>query len=454
MYKEEVFEELKKHEEFSEYTLEQLKQDLDNLVLWKNLIPVQDTSRVATVEEFKNKQFRYKLSEYSVEIERMTIRLENLFVENASLEPSLLEKIKDELKKFKAMVHENERTAGAWWRSLNEDFRRLNQNYQDYIGDFYSLKAEEMMKTREFLIYKEKFVDYLRDFVKGLQYNVNSIESILRDISPEEERVVLARIFSYEKSIPRLDLEVNEGDILDNITGKWENIKGWFLGQNGRESEAVKLFDTTNEIIRKITRFAFQISERRNSAANRKQEYKKLAEMFLSCRDMGEAHRLSSLCFGIFSPRHIKGDIERKTESINSGIFEEEPYVYTIKPRVRTYREKGKRTSIPDNSEKKAEMLERIMKSRQEEEHIMESYIKEGAIDFESLPVIDSKVRQTLLRWLAKGIGNSDGLAKTEYGRLFRVVLSERDKRCRVVCEDGEFEMPAYRLIFEGESER
>lgn len=23
------------------------------------------------------------------------------------------------------------------WRRLNDDFKRLNQNYQDYIGDFY-----------------------------------------------------------------------------------------------------------------------------------------------------------------------------------------------------------------------------------------------------------------------------------------------------------------------------
>ncbi len=59
-----------------------------------NLLPIQDTTKASTVEEFKNKQFRYQLSEYSVEIERMTIRLENLKVESASLEPSLLERLK------------------------------------------------------------------------------------------------------------------------------------------------------------------------------------------------------------------------------------------------------------------------------------------------------------------------------------------------------------------------
>ena len=47
---------------------------------WKNLIPVQDTAKARTVEEFKTKQFRYQLTEYAVEIERMTIALENLSV--------------------------------------------------------------------------------------------------------------------------------------------------------------------------------------------------------------------------------------------------------------------------------------------------------------------------------------------------------------------------------------
>ena len=95
MYKEEVYEELKKSEYFIDYTMDQCKQDLDVLVEWKNLTPIQDTAKASTVEEFKNKQFRYQLSEYSVEIERMTIRLENLKVESASLEPSLLERLKN-----------------------------------------------------------------------------------------------------------------------------------------------------------------------------------------------------------------------------------------------------------------------------------------------------------------------------------------------------------------------
>lgn len=449
IYKEEVFEELVRHNEFDGYTIELLKQDLDSLVSWRNLIPVQDTSRVSTVEEFKNKQFRYKLTEYTVEIERMAIKLENLSVESASLEPSLLEKIREEIKQFPSMAYSDPKQAGPWWRELNDNFRRLNQNYQDYIGDFYSLKADEMMKTHEFIVYKEKFINYLRDFIKGLQYNSSSIEEVIRSISHEDEKAVLSVVLSYEMSIPRIDMDVTEGQIRDNINGKWESIRSWFLGADGRESESSRLLDMTNEIIRRITRFAAQISESRNSAANRKEEYKKLAELFLSS-DINDAHKLSALSFGIFSPRHIKSDMVRKTDSINSGIFDEEPYIYTIKPRVRTYREKTAKSPIISNKERKAAMLERIMNERQEEKTVLESYIQNGCIDFASLPVIEPKVRFSLLRWLTKGI-NSKGSAKTEHGRVFKVYPAPPDKpqgTCTLKCTDGELQMPCYKLVF------
>ena len=64
------------------------------LTEWKNLNTIQDTKKVASIEEFKNKKYRYQMTEYSVEIERLVIRLENLFIEGASLEPTLLERIR------------------------------------------------------------------------------------------------------------------------------------------------------------------------------------------------------------------------------------------------------------------------------------------------------------------------------------------------------------------------
>lgn len=84
------------------------------LTEWKNLNTIQDTRKVASIEEFKNKKFRYQMSEYSVEIERLVIRLENLFVEGASLEPTLLERIRRNVERFPAMAEKNTGEVYTW----------------------------------------------------------------------------------------------------------------------------------------------------------------------------------------------------------------------------------------------------------------------------------------------------------------------------------------------------
>ena len=185
MYQEEVYEELVEDTYFAEYTMEQCQQDLDTLTRWGNLATIQDTRHVSSIEEFKNKKFRYQLTETTVEIERMVVRLENLFIEGASSEPTLLERLRYSLAKIEDMSDMGAEKVCSWWNDLNNDFIRLNQNYQDYMRELNSVKAEEMMKTREFLVFKDRLIEYLRSFVKSLQINVSAIEQILRGVHPD-----------------------------------------------------------------------------------------------------------------------------------------------------------------------------------------------------------------------------------------------------------------------------
>ena len=195
LYQEDVFEELKKDPHFEDYRMEQCQQDLAMLTEWKNLNTIQDTRKVASIEEFKNKKFRYQMSEYSVEIERLVVRLENLFVEGASLEPTLLERIRRHVERFPAMAEKDTGEVYTWWMDLNNDFVRLNQNYQDYIRDLNSVKAEKMMQTKEFLVFKDHLIDYLRNFIKGLQRNVGAIDEELRLLPDEIKQQGVIKVF-------------------------------------------------------------------------------------------------------------------------------------------------------------------------------------------------------------------------------------------------------------------
>lgn len=449
IYQEEVYEELKEDSYFRDYTPEQCQQDLNALVSWGNLITMQDTRKVSTIEEFKNKKFRYQLSEATVEIERMVIRVENLFIESSSLEPTLLERIRINLGKIPEMQNKDREKIYTWWNDLNNDFIRLNQNYQDYMRELSSVKAEEMMKSREFLVFKDRLIEYLRNFVKGLQANVSAIEQILRETEEEQIMFLYNEVTEYELSIPRMDVEINRQVIEDKIKGRWQSLKEWFVGEDGKESEAVKVFDNTNEIIRKITRYAARISELSNSGSNRREEYHKLAVMFSKCRDMKEAHRLAATVFGIEKSLHLKGLSERSTESINSGVFEETPHMVTVIPRIRTYKEKAARSGITDRTKEKEETRLATIRKLEEERRLLKSYIKDNCLEFAALPEIEPHVRDVFLGWLSKALENKNFRGKTEDGQMYWLEQPEQGKTCIVRSPDGILEMPAYTIRFE-----
>lgn len=453
MYQEDIYEEMIKDPFFADYRPEQCQQDLAMLVEWKNLNTIQDTRKVASIEEFKNKKYRYQMSEYSVEIERLVLRLENLFIEGASLEPTLLERIRREIERFPEMEEVDGNEVYTWWTDLNNDFVRLNQNYQDYIRDLNSVKAEEMMHTKEFLVFKDRLIEYLRSFIKGLQRNVGVIEESLRSQKEEVRETVFGKIIEYELLIPRMEVEISRPMIEEKIRGRFQSIYNWFVGAEGAENEAGKLFDATNEIIRRITRYAAQLSEKNALGANRKEEYKKTAELFLRCNDLSEAHKMSAMVFGIERPWHLAGDLIRETDSMNQGVYEEVPLQFTLKPRVRTYREKSKRSGIRESAEQKQETRRKLLQKQKEEMQKLQQLEKKGRIDFAELPVLEPRIREILLKWLSDAMEDADFTARTDDGRRYVLDRTHAGEKCVVHCEDGNFTMPRMAIVFQEETE-
>ncbi|MDY5987366.1 TIGR02677 family protein [Sporofaciens sp. SGI.106] len=451
LYQEEVYEEMIRNPFFADYRPEQCQQDLSMLTEWKNLNTIQDTKKVASIEEFKNKKYRYQMSEYSVEIERLVIRLENLFVEGASLEPTLLERIRRNIGRFPEMEGKDKNEVYTWWTDLNNDFVRLNQNYQDYIRDLNSVRAEEMMHTKEFLVFKDRLIEYLRSFIKGLQRNVGVIEESLRLLDEEIKNHVFEKVVDYELSIPRMDVEVSKEMIEQKIQGRFQSIYDWFVGSEGKENEAGKLFDATNDIIRRITRYAAQLSEKNALGANRKEEYRKVAELFLRCQDVEEAHKMSAMVFGMECPQHLAGELVRETDSMNIGVYEEQPLEIGLKPRVRTYREKSMRSAIRESAEQKQETRRKMLEKQREEMEKLRKLEKDGKIDFADLPVLEPRIREILLKWISDAMESADFSARTDDGRRYFLDRSCAEEKCVVYCEDGNFTMPKMSIVFQEE---
>lgn len=449
IFKEEVYEMMVQTGLFSEYTLELCQSDLDALTNWKNLTAMQDSSRVTSPDDFLNRKYRYQLSDYTIEIERMTIRLETLEIEGASLEPTLLERIHTMVLQIPMMVAKTDQEVSAWWNDLNNDFIRLNRNYQDYIRTLNNAKAEEMMKTQQFLVFKEKIIQYLRSFVKGLQEEALGLEEFIKEIDADTMEALIQKVIAYELSIPRIDRVLNEADLHENCMGRWHSLYTWFVGGE-QESEVNRMSDITLEIIRKITRYAQQIGELHNQGANRKEEYRHIATLFEQCDTLQEAHKMSAMVFGADTCFHFKNLSNRDTDSIDSGIYDEAPTFYELEPRTRIARVKSNRKPAADYQLEKLMQAQEIVAKQEKDQALLKSYIKDGSIDFATITYLDAYSRKILLNWLSKGLATSNHRSRTEWGSNYTIDDSNK-QICKINCEDGTFYMPAFRIHFEGE---
>jgi Protein of unknown function (DUF2397). len=264
----------------------------------------------------------------------------------------------------------------------------------------------------------------------------------LKKVSPEIVNSVVDKLCQYEMSIPRIDRVLNEEEVKEDLMDKWNNISFWFTGHNFEDSEAVRLLNISNEIIRKITMYAARIAENRMKAASRKNEYIALSKMFAKASNIKEAHLLSAAVFGCFYTRHIKGDFERKTESVNQSVWEEPPFKVIIKPKTRSYSNSVKTNAIIDRSADKTEMLMDYLNQKNIEDEIIASCIVGNRIRIKDLPVVKPFVRATILKWIGKAMARNGFIGKTEDGRTYKLHMPKNGERAILKCTDGNLDMP------------
>ncbi|AVQ27167.1 TIGR02677 family protein [Fusobacterium ulcerans] len=455
LYKEDIFEEIKKYSEFDGYTIDELKSDLDILVEWKNLTAIQDSRKVYTIAEFKNREYRYSMSEKSVIIERMTVSLENLYFETGNLSTNYIPRMQEALEKIRLLFNkkENYDEIYEYWENLQEDFRKLNQNYQDYLREFYTKKTENLMKTIEFIVYKEKFISILRNFVRELQINSSKMETTIDNIKDDMEKGILDYIIKNEVKNQELNLSKElkkdkefEDEIGENIRGKWESLKNWFGSSGMRKSEYRQVMDITEEIIGKIIQNAFFITQKQNWGVNKKEEYKKFIKMFIECEDMDEAHKLSAHIFGIQNIRHYGMDIPRSTDSSENSAYDEEYMEYILESHNRTYKPKIEKTGFEDRKKLKEELSLLYKKKLEEDREMIMKYLQNGILDISKIDEnISSEFRIFILNLITSANISVEKTGRTEYGQKYK--MSEMKEKFVLKCEDGNLEMSKY--IFE-----
>lgn len=449
LFPEEVLDHLHQLHGFEDYTEEQLHMDLDQLVRWNNLIARQETGKARTIEEFKKKRFRYQCTPYTVEFERMLMSMESSGESfGGSLEKKEFERLYEalyEISSYTTLTLPKPEDCAQLWNDALTYFQSIRKNTSDYIAHINSEEAEERMQTEAFLVFKDQFTTYLRDFIIELQQTALKIQQLLTSIQSSALHPFLENVISHQQQVPRFeDLEKNEQELLETEEGKWKSLSIWFLGNEHGESELEMLEMRTNEQIRRITRVVQRLGERYQYFRSRKKDYLHVAEWFDELTDVASAHELSSVIFGVFHTQHLFSE-QVPTENIYTSVWEESPMTHERKPRISNYREKTKPGAIISQNEEKEATKKAYLEQKRIEQKTIDQYIEGNAIHLEHLPVVEPYVRKMFLQWIGKAMMRKDRTFQTEHGRTVTVLLKD-DEKVQLNAKDGVLSMP--KVIF------
>ncbi|MGD6853955.1 TIGR02677 family protein [Bacillus infantis] len=449
---EEVLEHMRTIPAFSDYQEEQIHQQLGQLVKWNNLVARQDMTSARTVEEFKKKRFRYQSTPYTIEIERMLIVLEKNIGDTfqGSLERSQFDRLLQALaalqKEVEVKLPDTPENYLRLWEDVIRYFQTIRTSTADYIAYINSEQTDQRMQTEAFLVYKNQFTAYLRDFIVSLQKTSLQISERLEELQAGSLEPFFKKLIEHRRSIPRLEeIAASDEEWLLEYQEHWSSVRQWFLGSPVQQSEFEMLQWQTNEMIRRMTRYVQRIGERQQNFRSRKNDYLHLAKWFSDCETMDEAHKLSSVVFGSMTIKHLQLE-ETTTDNMHADIWEEEPDVRTIKPRTNKYREKTKPGTVESNQEKKRLQKEKYLAEREQERQLIGQYIEEGMIELSRLSKVEPFIRKVLLGWIGKSMAAKEGIVKTDYGLIVKVKI-DAENSIMLEAEDGVIRMP--NAIFE-----
>lgn len=432
---------------FAEYTGEELSRVLEQLVKWKNLTSVQDPHKVFTIAEFQNRRLQYIMTPAALEVERMAMALENLSVHAVGLPSGVFRRIQADLRRIPEISRMPLQEVGSWWQDLQTDFRRLSQEHQDYLREFYASGVEKRMKAVDFVIYKQNLVRYLQAFIQDLQRSAAQIGALLEGLSQAQVSEMLDRVLQSESEFPIPQRPEGWQETLrTQYEEVWNALTKWFTGQ---ESVARQVLEVTNEIIRRTVQNAALLVQMENMGVSNKAELRHYLMLFAACDSLQDAHRLSAMVFGAQQARHFSVNAVRETERTDLSTYEDLPIQYPLNPHTRAYKPRMDRTGFADKSAEKAARRKQVLAEERALKEKVFSYIRDGKLDFAALDKpVPPEVRSVFLSWVTMAGLAEDGRGYTQYGQIY-TMQRRNGQCCRLRCTDGVLTMPDCVLVFE-----
>ncbi len=448
MYRPDILE-MMQAEFSSDYSETEVDQDLESLVSWGNLQKQQEMIRPKSIEEYRNKNFRFQITEEGILVEEMLYQLTaKKHVARGALDEQSVSRLLSLLKK----IEQPEVELTSLWLDIRKEFRSVGEDTANYIGYITSPEVDSRMKTEQFLIYKDKFVNYLRDFISSIQSLQYPFVQAVTRINDMDKNALIDAMLIKEREIPSLGDEISREEVAEQILGEIEALKNWFIGSNKRQSEFENLMMQTDQMIRKITGLIYYFSQEIHHYQSRRKDYIKIANWFYDADSLEEAQKVFAGTFGMSHTRHFYVSERSDATSTRDDSWELEASPLYLSKRSRGARKEYKASSFSMDPVSQMEKIKEHQLEQQKKLEKIDSYFIEGSLDLEQVSNLDSYSRDIFLRWISLAFSSQPSENLNEETIIIQKMTTEFDfeleiimdvtQRILVNCDDGQLEMP------------
>lgn len=398
---------------------------LDQLVSWGNLKRTQDTARARSLSEFARRRSLYQLTPEGEAAQLAVEQVERSLGTTGSLQDFMLPAILDELRSLLAELDGADPDRGVLLASLTNlfgQFASLANNASIFMGSLSDTIEAGDVAEYSFLVYKQAVLAYLDRFLSQLERLAPEIRTAVEAL----EKSGIERVIHLAASADEAPTPEGVADRAPELLGRWEGLRGWFVGDPGQWPTLESLQAAARDAIIRLLAILQRLNDKHYRRIDRAADFIQLARWFESSSEP-EAHRLWRIAFGLTSARHLSTTSPDEGAVAGMSWWDAQPC--EIAPRLRTTG-RGERTgrtgAIEDHSATKQELAGRLAERRNRRSETLAGFASRGPFRLSQLGELDEDSFAVLLEFLSRTLGRSAarGEPATSVDGSFRVTIT------------------------------
>ena len=400
----EVLGRLTAHQVHVDGGVEAVEAALVQLCHWQVLESYRDNSDVETLADFRRRRLQYQLTASGEAVYESTQQFLSRLTRRISLDAGALGRIHDDLSELSSLAGnapiDSER-AFAVLRQVVTDVEDLTARAQSFFRWLHERTESRRTDLDTFLEYKQRLIEYLREFVGELLTRGARVSAVLDEMAENTDRLLQA--VAHEETRETYDTADPTGivirrEALARWTTHWQGLCRWFLDDAAGPAQSRQLQVAARAAIPRVLALAQQQRLRRGHRSDRAADLRELAAWFLEAEDDRAGHRLWRAAFGLAPARHLTVDSDRLEQMDSAPVNPETSWAeappVVIDPQLRrTGRQRMTSAvrSIVDTSAARGKLKQRLAAVRQQEDAVTKELFDLGRRRFSEVGELSSE---------------------------------------------------------------